>query len=96
MNQRLPERFHKSDMAIIMAMNWYRRLTKRELLKIVHDAWTSIGHPKPRGWTMPSYRRTVATLEHLSDGCADLFGEIKAGKLVTEQAIAARIRRLVA
>lgn len=52
MNQGLPERFHKSDMAIIMEMNWYRRLTKRELLKAAHDAWTSVGHPKPRAATV--------------------------------------------
>ena len=91
MNEGLPKRFHKSEIQIIMEMDYYRRLTKRELLKTARSAWVKLGSPKPRGWTMPPYRRTLAAMECLSIDCANLLQEIKAGKLVNEQALAARI-----
>lgn len=58
----LPPRLRMSDIDIV-AMQWrFERMTKRELLKLLHNEWRKVGRPKPRGFVF--WDRSVAE-EHL-------------------------------
>ncbi|MEM5494464.1 hypothetical protein [Hoeflea sp. AS16] len=93
-NDGLPARFHKSDMQLIADLYKCRRLTKRDLLKITHQEWAAIGSPKPRGWRMPSLRKTCADLERVTEGCIELLHEMMAGQIMSDREISARLRQL--
>ncbi len=94
-NNALPERFRKSDADIATEIFHHRKLTKRELLKETHRAWASIHKPKPRGWTLPPYRQTLARFEQ----CASLFlgiaDQTQDGKRTSEKEFAAEIIKVL-
>jgi hypothetical protein len=75
-NETLPARFRKSDFELMREMDRYRRLNKRELLKKTRQAWASIGHPKPRGWTFPPFHQVRASLEYLVPAFVGICREI--------------------
>jgi len=93
-NEGLPARFHKSDMHLITDLCKCRRLTKRDLLKIAHQEWAAIGSPKPRGWRMPSFSKTCADLERVTEGCIELLHEMTTGRIMSDRDISARLRQL--
>ena len=53
LNETLPQRFRKDDVAFVMAIGRAERLPQRALLKAVREGWRALGKPKPRGATLP-------------------------------------------
>lgn len=50
LNNTLPPRFKLSDDAIFRLQRRFYRMTKRELLKQLHEDWRKLGKPRPRGF----------------------------------------------
>ena len=90
MDHGLPQRFQLSDEDVLAAIMLHNRKTKRELLKQACSVWRSIGHPKPRGWTLPPFHEMRAMLERAVPATRSLYDDIASGKVVGEYAIAER------
>lgn len=94
MDHGLPERFHLSDDDILIAIRLHDRKLKRELLKEAYSAWRSIGHPKPRGWTLPPFHETRLILERAVPATRSLYDDVVSGKVVDEYAIRERLEEI--
>lgn len=94
LNNELPKRFQKSDLQIAMELMRYERFTKRELLKMAHRKWASLGRPKPRGWRLPPFDAFVSMLERVIPAMMTVSSEIGDGKVPTE-VIAKKLERMI-
>jgi hypothetical protein len=94
-NNSLPERFQKSDAILTDDFLRYSRLTKRELLKETHRAWGAIGQPKPRGWVLPPYQKSLVRIEQYLSACTDIFQLAQDGKLKSNREIEAELRNRI-
>ncbi|SEG79241.1 DNA methylase [Bosea lathyri] len=50
LNNCLPQRMRLCETNILMRVLRHQSTSKRELLKLVHQAWRAVGIDKPRGW----------------------------------------------
>ncbi len=94
-NDSLPKRFQKSDIHIALELMRYHAVSKRELLKLAHRKWTSLGRPKPRGWRMPPIQTVVATLERTLPVMMTVYHEVESGRLTSVPAIAVRLQTVL-
>jgi len=94
MNHGLPDRFHLSDVQMIIQMQQHERVTKRELLKATHRAWRAIGRPKPRGARMAVLETLKSRMEQLWPCVDRLKHQTATGTLPSEHELADRIRRM--
>lgn len=95
LNQALPKRFQKTDGQIVWELSRYQGTSKRELLKLAHRKWRSLGRPKPRGWRTPRFERLLWLLENVLPAIKAIYPEVRDGKLVDVEAIAIRLQRLI-
>jgi hypothetical protein len=64
-NQSLPKRLQLSDSEMISRLMEARGMSKRDLLKVLHQGWKKEGAGLPRGTTLPTIEDTRASLELL-------------------------------
>ncbi len=63
----LPERFKATFADILALESNFARMTKRELLKHMYEAWRSAGHRVPRGKQLPAFMVFSELTDQLSD-----------------------------
>ncbi|XYK81792.1 MAG: hypothetical protein ROO70_06145 [Labrenzia sp.] len=94
-NNSQPERFRKSDAILADDFRRHGRLTKRELLKETHRAWSAIGQPKPRGWMLPPHQQSLSKIEQYLSVCADILKLAHDGKLKSSREIETDLRNRI-
>ncbi|MDH4414775.1 MAG: hypothetical protein QE484_15795 [Rhizobium sp.] len=95
LNRALPKRFQKTDVQIMWELSRYQGISKRELLKLAHRKWRSLGRPKPRGWRTPRFEHVLWWLENVLPAIKAVYPEVRGGKLVDVEAIAVRLQRMI-
>lgn len=63
----IPPRLRLSDHELVRRQWRYERLTKRQLLKDLHHAWRSIGHPKPRGFVFAERSKIIKRIKFVNE-----------------------------
>ena len=79
-NQSLPKRLQLSDSEMISRLMAARRLSKRDLLKILHQGWKQEGADMPRGTALSPVEDTKAGLDLLGA----ILGELRARPTLRE------------
>ncbi|MEJ8571603.1 hypothetical protein [Microbaculum marinum] len=95
LNDSLPERFRKPETEMMGDLMKYRRLTKRELLKLTRGAWSVIKQPKPRGTTIPPWRDVSPRMERLIGIINEVLDRIRDGTLKDDRAVAEKLCEMI-
>lgn len=95
LNDNLLERFRLTPTGMVLETMRYQRLTKRELLKTTRLAWAAIGQPTPRGAILPPWCEAGPRIEHMMRVINDVLDQMRAGALITERDIAAKLSEML-
>jgi hypothetical protein len=66
-DRMLPERFKATFTDILALESKFARMTKRDLLKHMHEGWRSAGHRVPRGRQLPEFEVFLDLTDELAE-----------------------------
>ncbi len=90
-NRSLPKRLQLSDSEMVSRLMAARRMSKRDLLKMLHQGWKQEGAEMPRGTALPPVEDTKAGLDLLGA----ILGELRARPISRESDCIAAARDLL-